>query len=38
MRYNVHDSHGCLVRKFSTYPAALNYKTIFGNTGWTIEY
>lgn len=38
MTYSVYDSYGCLVRKFPTYLAALNYKTIFGNTGWTINY
>lgn len=38
MRYEVYDSYGSLVRKFPTYLAALNYKTIFGNTGWTINY
>lgn len=38
MTYNVYDSYGCLVRKFPTSLAALNYKTTFGNTGWTIEY
>lgn len=38
MKYKVYDSYGCLVRKFSTCLAALNYKTIFGNTGWTINY
>lgn len=38
MTYKVYDPYGCLVRKFQTYLAALNYKIIFGNTGWTIEY
>lgn len=38
MTYKVYDSYGCLVRRFPTYLVALNYKTTFGNTGWTINY
>ena len=34
--YKVFDSLGNLMRKFSTYQAALNYKTVFGNYNWYI--
>lgn len=34
--YRVFDSLGNLMRKFSTYQAAINYKTVFGNYNWYI--
>ena len=35
--YRVYDSLGNLMRKFSTYQAALMYKITYGNYGWTIK-
>ena len=35
--YKVFDSLGNLMRKFSTYQAAITYKLAFGNYGWTIK-
>ena len=35
--YKVYDSLGNLMRKFSTYQAALMYKFTYGNNGWTIK-
>lgn len=35
--YKVFDSLGNLMRKFSTYQAASNYKFVFGNSSWTIK-
>ena len=37
MTYKVYDSYGCLVRIFPTYLAAVNFKSVFGNYGWTIR-
>lgn len=37
MNYKVYDSYNCLVRVFSTYVEALNFKTVCGNTNWTIQ-
>lgn len=34
--YRVFDSLGNLMSKFSTYQAAINYKTVFGNYNWYI--
>jgi len=34
--YKVYDSLGNLMRKFSTYQAASNYKFVFGNCQWYI--
>ena len=37
--YKVFDSLGKLVRAgFSTYLDALNYKCVFGNSGWYISH
>ena len=36
--YKVFDSLGNLMRKFSTYQAAITYKTVFGNYNWFINY
>ena len=35
--YKVCDSLGNLMRKFSTYQAAVTYKFSFGNYSWTIK-
>ena len=35
--YKVFDSLGNLMRKFSTYQAAVVYKMAYGNYGWTIK-
>ena len=35
--YKVYDSLGNLMRKFSTYQAAVVYKMTYGNYGWTIK-
>ena len=35
--YRVYDSLGNLMRKFSTYQAAVTYKLAFGNIYWTIK-
>ena len=35
--YKVFDSLGNLMRKFSTYQAAVIYKMVYGNYGWTIK-
>lgn len=35
--YKVFDSLGNLMRKFSTYQAAVVYKMTFGNIYWTIK-
>lgn len=36
--YKVYDSLGNLMRVFSSYQAASNYKSIFGNYNWYIKY
>lgn len=38
MMYKVYDSLGNCLRSFSTYKEAANYKFIFGNPSWTINY
>ena len=35
--YKVYDSLGNLMRKFSTYQAAITYKMAYGNPCWTIK-
>ena len=35
--YKVYDSLGNLMRKFSTYQAAITYKMVYGNLNWTIK-
>ena len=35
--YKVFDSLGNLMRKFSTYQAAVVYKMAYGNYSWTIK-
>ena len=35
--YEVYDSLGNLIRKFSTYQAAFAYKITYGNYDWTIR-
>ena len=35
--FKVYDSLGNLMRKFSTYQAAVVYKMTFGNIYWTIK-
>jgi hypothetical protein len=37
-KYKVYDSLGNLMRKFSTYQAASEYKFVYGNCGWTIKF
>ena len=37
LMYRVFDSLGNLMRKFSTYQAAVTYKMAYGNYGWTIK-
>ena len=34
--YKVYDSLGNLMKKFSTYQAAITYKQTFGNYSWYI--
>ena len=34
--YKVYDSLGNLMRKFSTYQAAITFKMTFGNSNWYI--
>ena len=34
--WKVCDSYGNLMRRFTSYKAALDYKTIFGNSKWYI--
>ena len=36
--YKVYDSLGNLMRKFSTYQAAVVYKYVFGNNNWKIKH
>ena len=38
LKYEVYDSLGNLMRKFSTYQAAATYKLAYGNCGWTIKH
>ena len=35
--YKVYDSLGNLMRKFSTYQAAVTYRLAFGNASWIIK-
>lgn len=37
MRYRVYDSVGKFIKSFPTYIQAFNYRSIFGNYGWTIK-